>query len=268
MIVRVDGLVLRTYRMTESSLAVVLFSREQGKLRLAAKGARRPKSRFGASLQPITFGHYLYYRKPARDLQTLSEGDTVEPFSSIKSDYARLTFASTICDLLDHMTLEEDRNGMLLQTALDALSWIDRIESDQLELPLWYFQLKSAGCLGYRPHLSGCVMTGEPLVEGRVWFSPEAGGIVGRRVEGPGQWIDQTTRRFLESLQVATPDRFVMNAFDTVDREETRRVLRTFQMAHFENDRPPRSFAALDRLLSGGISMAADATPWASERTL
>lgn len=264
MIVRIEGLVLRTYRMTESSLAVVLFSREHGKLRLSAKGARRPKSKFGSSLQPITFGHYLYYRREGRDLQTLSEGDTVEPFPGIKSQYTRLTFASTICDLLDHMTLEEDRNPLLLQIALDALSWIDGIEVDRLELPLWYFQLKSAGCLGYRPHLSGCVLTGAPLPEGRAWFSPEAGGTVSRRMEGPGQWIDADTRRFLEHLQVTTPDRFEASSFDAVDRVQTRTILRTFQMAHFEAHRPPKSFAALDQLLSGGLAMAADAAPWVS----
>ncbi len=261
MIIRVEGLVLRTYRMTESSLAVILFSREQGKLRLAAKGARRPKSKFGASLQPITFGHYLYFRREARDLQTLTEGDTVEPFEAIKSDYARLTFASTICDLLDHLTLEEDRNPLLLQIALDSLAWIDCIDSERLELPLWYFQLKSAGCLGYRPHLSGCVLTGEPLGEDRVWFSPEAGGAVGRRVDGPGEWIDGDIRRFLESLQVATPDRFDPSAFDAIDRQKARTVLRLFQMEHLENQRTPKSFVALDQLLDGGLSLAADA-PW------
>lgn len=248
--------------MTESSLVVVLFSREHGKLRLSAKGARRPKSKFGASLQPITFGHYLYYRREAADLQTLSEGDTVEPFPGIKSDYARLTFASAVCDLLDHGTLEEDRNPLLLQIALDSLSWIDGIEVDRLELPLWYFQIKSAGCLGYRPHLSGCVLTGEPLPEGRAWFSPEAGGTVSRRIEGPGQWIDAGTRGFLEALQVATPDRFDASSFDGVDRAQTRTVLRSFQMAHFETHRPPKSFTALDQLLSGGLAVAADAAPW------
>ena len=75
MIVRTDGLVLRTHKMTESSLVVVVYTRAWGKVKLVAKGARRPKSRFGAAFQPITLGSFVYYRKEGRDLQTASEGD-------------------------------------------------------------------------------------------------------------------------------------------------------------------------------------------------
>lgn len=258
MIARSDGLVLRTYRSTESSLVVVLYTQMHGKLRLLAKGARRPNSRFGASLQPLTYGHYVYYRRETRDLQTLTEGDTIEPFAGVKDDYTRLVHGSAICDLFDHVTVEEDRSPLLLQIAIDALTWLSDVEDHRLELPLFYFQVKSAGCLGYRPHLSGCVLSGEALPDGRVWFSPEAGGTVSRRIDGAGIWLDADTRSFLELLQTTTTDRFDDASFDDIDRKQARTALRTFHLYYTNDRRTPKSFAVLDQVLDGGHALAAD----------
>ena len=46
-----EAIVLRTYRVGEADKVVVFLTRELGKLRGFAKGARRPRSRFGASLE-------------------------------------------------------------------------------------------------------------------------------------------------------------------------------------------------------------------------
>ena len=85
MICHTDGLVLRGFRMSESSKVVVLFSRDYGKLRLVAKGARRPKSKFGASLEPMTWGRYVFYRQDNRELQILSEGDIAHAFEAVQT---------------------------------------------------------------------------------------------------------------------------------------------------------------------------------------
>ena len=49
-IVQTEALVVRSYRLGETSLIVSLFTRDFGLMRCVAKGARGPKSRFGASL--------------------------------------------------------------------------------------------------------------------------------------------------------------------------------------------------------------------------
>ena len=47
-----DALVLRTYKLGETSKVVVLLTRERGKLRAVAKGARGPRSRYQSALEP------------------------------------------------------------------------------------------------------------------------------------------------------------------------------------------------------------------------
>ena len=251
MIVRTEGLVLRTHKMGETSLVVVVFTKAWGKVRLAAKGARRPKSKFGAACQPITLGSYVFYRKEGRDLQTASEGAITYTFDVIKADYVRLGYGSAVCDLLDQMTIEDDPNAFLMGITLDCLRWLEEVPPEKLELPLWYFQIKAAGCLGYRPHLSGCAATGERLGGSRAWFSPEDGGTVKQRTDGVGVWLDGESIAFLEHLQTHTPDRIDTEAFDRIDRNPCRLAIRLFLKYHL-GDRRPKSFDYLNKLQRSG----------------
>ncbi len=261
MIVHTDGLILRTHKMTETSLVVVVYTKAWGKVRLAAKGARRPKSRFGAAFQPITWGSYVYYRKEGRDLQTASEGDIHYTFDGVKQDYERLGYGSAVCDLLDHMTAEDDPNALLLSITLDTLRWMETVEHNRLELPLLYYQIKAAGCLGYRPHLSGCTVTGERLDGSRAWFSPEHGGTARRRTDGAGVWLDASTVAFLEHLQTQTPDRIDADAYDRVDRNQCRMAVRHYLDYHL-GDRRPKSFLYLEKLRSSQADRSAVAADY------
>jgi len=254
-ICRTEGLVLKGYRMSESSRVVVLFTRDQGKLRLAARGARRPKSKFGASLEAITWGSYVYYTQENRDLQTLSEGDIITPFGGLKKDYRKIVFASAVCDLLDHLTADNDENALLCSVTLDSLRWMESIQSAAIELPLWYFQLKAASALGYRPHLSGCVQCGQRLSGNEVRFSPEHGGTVCGSCGYGGMVVKMNTVLYLESLQVNTPDRIDVEGFLRADRAEGQRILKRFLDYHIDSRKQVKALDFLDRML------AAEGTP-------
>ncbi len=58
-----EAFILRTYNLAEADKIVVCFSKEIGVLRGVAKGARRLKSKFGASLEPYTHVVLTLYEK-------------------------------------------------------------------------------------------------------------------------------------------------------------------------------------------------------------
>ena len=250
MICRTEGIVIRGFKMSQTSKVVLLFSREYGKLRLAAKGARRPKSKFGASLEPMTWGTFLFSKRENRDLQTLTEGDITYTFNEIKQSYRRLVCASSVCELLDHMTEDGDPNPLLFSVVLDVLRWMETVPENRLEVPLWYFQLKAASALGYRPHLSGCVRCGNRLSGDRVWFSPLLGGALCEKDREDGVALKQTTVHFMEHLQIHRADRVDLDQFEIVDRRELNRALRGFLMHHIENRRRVRSLDFWDQMMA------------------
>jgi len=76
---KADALILRTYKLGESDRIVVFLTRDRGKKRGVAKGARRPRSRYVGALEPMTRAGVAYYEREQRDLVRLNY---VEPVQS------------------------------------------------------------------------------------------------------------------------------------------------------------------------------------------
>jgi DNA repair protein RecO (recombination protein O) len=60
-----EAIVLRTYRVGEADKVVVFLTREHGKIQGLAKGARRPRSRFGGSLEIGTELELTFFERRA-----------------------------------------------------------------------------------------------------------------------------------------------------------------------------------------------------------
>ena len=72
-----DALILRTYKLGEADRIVVFLTRDRGKKRGVAKGARRPRSRFAAALEPMTEARVAYFEKERRELVGLNYAETI-----------------------------------------------------------------------------------------------------------------------------------------------------------------------------------------------
>lgn len=72
-----DALVLRTYKLGEADRIVVFLTRDRGKKRGVAKGARRPRSRFTGALEPLTEVRVAYFERERRELVGLNYAETV-----------------------------------------------------------------------------------------------------------------------------------------------------------------------------------------------
>src|SRR5258705_2173835 len=73
-----DALILRTYKLGEADRIVVFLTRDRGKKRGVAKGARRPRSRFAAALEPMTEVKLAYFEKERRGLVGLNYTETMK----------------------------------------------------------------------------------------------------------------------------------------------------------------------------------------------
>ena len=72
-----QALVLRTYKLAEADKICVLLTRQSGKMRGVAYGARKMRSRFGSSLEPFTEIAVTYFEKEGRELVSISNADIV-----------------------------------------------------------------------------------------------------------------------------------------------------------------------------------------------
>jgi len=174
---KTQAIVLRVRRMGETSKLVTLYTEEFGKVKVVAKGARKPKSKFGAGLELMTEIQVVFYMRDDRELQTLSDCDVTRSHPQLLTALQRLSYGSAVCELIDRLTIEgEGGNKRLYRCLGGVLAGLEEVSASQAEALFWYFQLRMAESLGYRPELGHCVGCLAALEARSLWFSPALGG--------------------------------------------------------------------------------------------
>jgi len=166
---RDEGIVLRTHKLGEADRIVSILTRGHGKVRAVAKGVRKTKSRFGARLEPPTHLQLLLYE--GRELDIVTQAETIDHFRAIRDDLDRLTRAVSMLEAADQLSLEGESNPALYQMLLGALRALAG-HSGPLVVPAFY--LKVLALEGYRPTVDSCIECGS--TSELVAFDLDGGG--------------------------------------------------------------------------------------------
>src|SRR5512145_916664 len=116
---RVEAVVLRHSNWGEADRMLTLFTRELGKLRVVAKGARRVRSRKAGHLEPFTRVALMLAR--GRDLWIVTQAETVDAYLPLRENLEQIANASYVIELLDRFTYEEGANRPLYQLLVETL---------------------------------------------------------------------------------------------------------------------------------------------------
>jgi DNA repair protein RecO (recombination protein O) len=87
MIEKTEAIVLHTRKFGDTSKIVNLYTKDYGKITVIAKGVRKAKSKFSASLEPLSYIEIKFYHKPNRDLHVLAEADIIVPYRKISTSF-------------------------------------------------------------------------------------------------------------------------------------------------------------------------------------
>lgn len=155
MITKTDAIVLKSMKYRDSSKIVTFYTRRFGKLKGIAKGARQMKSKFGASLEPISAVSLVLYKKEHRDLQLISECDVVKTYKTIHSELDRMAVALSVLELLNQLTHDEEGNEALYLLLVQTLDEVERAKKNCVNL-LFAFEIRCAAVFGFAPNLEVC----------------------------------------------------------------------------------------------------------------
>jgi len=173
---RVEAIVMRTWRYAEGDIIASCYSRELGKIRGIARGARRIPSHFGLSLQLLTHAILQFYIRPSDALYRIQNADVIHSFFSLASEWERLQIGARLVGLVDVVTPEAERNDQLFDLVLGALHLTASAPHPARVTPLFALRLL---CLsGYEPELDRCAKCAGVADHGPIAFSPSAGGVM------------------------------------------------------------------------------------------
>jgi len=197
---RVEAVVLRHSDWGEADRLLGLFTREQGKLRAVAKGARRVRSRKAGHLEPFTRVALMLAR--GRDLWIVTQAETVDAYLPLLEDLERIAHASYVVELLDRFTYEEGANRPLYQLLVETLTRL--CEPEDPFLAVRYYEIRLLDLVGFRPQLVNCVSCGEPIQPMDQYFSALLGGALCPRCgpqEPTAHPVSLSALKYLRHLQ-------------------------------------------------------------------
>jgi DNA repair protein RecO (recombination protein O) len=185
-----DALILRTYKLGEADRIVVFLTRDRGKKRGVARGARRPKSNFVGALEPLTHVRVAYFEKERRELVNLNYSEASRSALSSGTIEA-LGCAAYFAELIDEWAAESHEDERLYRL---GVSMVEALADGVPPEPLTrYFEFWLLSLQGVYP--AARVQT----------LSPEAQSfLTSARKIGPqeltGMSFDRAMLRELESL--------------------------------------------------------------------
>ncbi len=193
---KTEAVVLRSIRYGEADRILHLYSRTRGRIGAIAKGARRPKSRFGGRLEPF-FRLDLVLHEGRGELLTVTNVATVDGFPRLRASGPALGAAARACDAVLRLLDTPEPNPPAYNLLCRYLALLDDPDAERaasLETAL-AFRLKLALAAGFSPELAACAHCGD--TEHLSGFSGAAGGVVCSSCEAGSFPLGEDAHRFM-----------------------------------------------------------------------
>ncbi len=200
---RTEVVVLRHTNWGEADRLLVVYSREAGKLRAIAKGARKVRSRKAGHLEPFTRVKLMLAR--GRDLWIVTQAETVDAYLALRDDLVLTAYAAYVIELLDRFTYEEGENRPLYHLLSDTLERINTLPDAFSAVR--YYEIRLLDLLGFRPNLMNCVRCEAEIKPEDQYFDAGQGGVLCPRCGASAQTarpISVQALKFLRHFQRST----------------------------------------------------------------
>jgi DNA repair protein RecO (recombination protein O) len=174
------AIVIRSTNYGESDKIVTFFTKDFGKIKGIAKGARRSKKRFQNALGLFSHLRLLFFDREGMGLVRAEGCDVVSAFPKIREDLKKIYYGNYYLELVNEMAGEREANSEAFDLLLSFLLNLE--EEEPQEEGVRMFEIRMLSLFGYQPNMKRCNLCKrdwEELKEGpALFFSPEKGGLV------------------------------------------------------------------------------------------
>lgn len=203
-----EALVLRGYKLGETSKLVVLLTRDRGKLRAVARGARGARPRYQSSLEPLSEVRATLYGRQGAELLRLGQAELLH--SAFRAGTRSLEAAmllSGCAELLDAFCPDgevEEKTYRLAQAVIRAAEAGAQPELLGRYLEAWLLRLH-----GLYPSLESCAGCAREIAGAALAYHRPAHGFVCDGC-GPvtGPVLSQAARALLAEIFRRAPEWF------------------------------------------------------------
>jgi DNA repair protein RecO (recombination protein O) len=255
-----QSLVLHVFDYRETSCIVRLATRDAGIVSVIARGARRPKSRFGPALDLFMSGVAHLSLHPTNDLHTLTAFDSTRARPELAESMARFTAASALAEVCLRFAKEDD-SGRVHDGATDLLDAIGLARSADVAALALAGMWRVVAELGFAPSMNQCASCHIDLeTSATVTFHHRAGGALcdrcARSSQG-GRSLPPDARHLVASWLDGSEGALDAND-DGKSARAHQRLLREFLEEHLGDGRPLRAFLTWETLRDTSTPLPAE----------
>ena len=148
----IQGIVLQSIRYGDTSLVVKIYTLQFGLQSYMVKGVRSRTARNRiAFFQPMTFLRFVQNGHPRQGgLAYLKDPELLYAFQSIPMVMNKSAILMYLAELLSHTLTQQERNEALFQFVHQSVVWLDLVEANYANFPL-FFTLELSRHLGFYP---------------------------------------------------------------------------------------------------------------------
>jgi DNA repair protein RecO (recombination protein O) len=182
-----EAIILRTYPLKEADKIVSFFSRTFGKRRGVAARARRLKSAFGTTLEPLSHVRLWYFERESRDLVSIDSCELIQSYFDAQKDYSAGVACGYLAEVCEQLMPDHEPNDAVFRLLLLALE--DVRATGRIWPALTYFDLWILRLAGLLPTLGRCGECGAELAPGApAWFTGFSQGLLCGQCRSGGAW--------------------------------------------------------------------------------
>lgn len=168
-----EGLIIKEISVGESDRLVTLFTRDYGKIKAYAPGAKSIKSKKGAATSLLTYSNFTIQRK--KDTLRIYEASPIAVFFTMGSDIEEISISQYFCELCLCFGEQEVKNEEMLRLVLNSLHFLTK-EKRYAPLIKAITELRIASISGYAPNLVACENCGK-FEDDIMYFGLENGSL-------------------------------------------------------------------------------------------
>jgi DNA repair protein RecO (recombination protein O) len=172
-----EVVILQVTDFAEFDKIVSFYTKNYGRIRGIAKGAKRSQRRFGGALEPFTHNEVTFFEKEGHGLTRLEDCRIINTFPALGKDIKKIAYGNYLLELVNTLTPEREQHPEIFTLLIHFLELLS--EQSAREDILRIFEIRLTTLLGYQPQVLRCVICGRDYKLEEIYrFSVKKGGIV------------------------------------------------------------------------------------------
>ena len=238
MILKSEGIVLRTLKHQESNLIATLYTKEYGIRSFIIKSYRSSRSRGRHSyFQPLSIVDIVFLQKDNRSLQKISESKISVLLQEAQTDPVKMSIGLAMMEIFYDTVKEEEANQQLYNFLRHTILYVDQSERKLVNIFI-YFLMQLTAFLGFSPN-------DKAGLSGGVHFDIRLGTFseAGQNPDPIAKLLLRFYRSQLQDCQEIT--------FSTVEKRHIIRTLFDYYEAHVEGFKYPQTLRVFSEVFGG-----------------